>query len=159
MSQADLPNELMVGAWMNEPEHWVEPTATVDDAFARMRRANVRHLLVLKGGEELVGVVTDRDLRRPDWADGDVMSVKEMYKLGEKLRVADVMTEDPITVEPSQLTSEAAKLMVDNKFNCLPVINEEKVVGILTSSDLLAALVHEVDPDFRAAREMEADDE
>lgn len=155
MSQVELPNEMVVGAWMNEPEHWVEPSATVDDAFARMRRANVRHLLVLKGGEELVGVVTDRDLRRPDWADGDVMSVKEMYKLGEKLKVQDVMTEEPITVTPRQLTSDAAKLMVENKFNCLPVVEDDKVLGILTSSDLLAALVHEVDPDFVAARELE----
>ncbi len=153
MSRADLPSEFLVGAWMNQPEHFVAPDATVDDAFARMRRAGIRHLLVLRG-DELVGVVTDRDLRRPDWSDGDVMSVSEMYRIGEELTVADVMTAEPTTVAPDALTSVAAKLMVDNKFNCLPVVREDKVVGILTSSDLLAALVHEVDPDFVAAREV-----
>ena len=53
-------------------------------------------------------------------------------------------------------TTEAAKLMVDNKYNCLPVVRDTKVLGIITSSDLLAALVHEVDPEFVAARALEA---
>ena len=48
--------------------------------------------------------------------------------------------------------------MVANKFNCLPVLRQEQVVGILTSSDLLAALVYAVDPDFEAAREVDAGD-
>jgi acetoin utilization protein AcuB len=155
MSRTDLPNEMLVGAWMNQPEHVVAPDAPVDEAFAVMRRAGVRHLLVVSS-DELVGVVTDRDLRRPDSNNGDVMSVSEMYKIGEDLTVEDVMTGEPTTVTPEALTSEAAKLMVDNKYNCLPVVRDTKVLGIITSSDLLAALVHEVDPEFVAARALEA---
>lgn len=155
MSRDELPSELLVAAWMNEPEHTVEPSTAVEEAFALMQRENVRHLLVVRGGEDLLGVVTDRDLRRPS-SDGNMMSVKDLYRVGDDLTVADVMTEDPTTVRPDDLTSFAAKLMVDNKFNCLPVMRGSRVVGIITSSDLLAALVHEVDPEFVAARE--ADD-
>ena len=157
MSQNELPSELLVAAWMNEPEHTVEPDTPLEEAFALMQRENVRHLLVIRGGEDLLGVVTDRDLRRPS-NDGNVMSVSELYRMGEDLTVADVMTEDPTTVGPHDLTAHAAKLMVDNKFNCLPVMRGSRVVGIITSSDLLAALVHEVDPEFVAAREAEAGD-
>ena len=151
----ELPSELTVSAWMNNPEHWVVPEAYVEEAFAIMRRAGIRHLLVMKN-DELLGVVTDRDLRRPNGVGEELVSVREMYLFGDNLRVADVMTEEPVTIGPDTLTAEAARVMVENKFDCLPVLKGEKVVGIITSSDLLAALVYEVDPDFVAARELEA---
>jgi acetoin utilization protein AcuB len=154
MTSLELPSQLLVKAWMNPPEHSVPPSANVEEAFALMRQHGIRHLMVMDD-QELLGVVTDRDLRRPDWSDGNVLSVREMYRLGDDLDVADVMTEKVRTVEPDTTTSEAARLMVENGFNCLPVVRDERVVGILTSSDLLAALVYAVDPDFEAAREVE----
>jgi acetoin utilization protein AcuB len=132
---------------MNTPEHTITADAFADDAFKLMKRAGVRHLLVTKE-DDLVGVVTDRDLRRPDWADGDVMSVRDMYLLGKALRVSDVMTSRPVTISPSDYTANAACIMVDNKFDCLPVVSRGRLVGIITSSDLLAALVHQADPEF-----------
>jgi acetoin utilization protein AcuB len=155
MSKTDLPSELLVQAWMSPPEHVVGPDALVDDALVVMRSAGVRHLLVMKE-DELLGVVTDRDLRRPNWKNGDVMSIKDMYRIGEQLRVRNVMTKKVIAVKPKDTTAYAAQLMVENKFNCLPVKKGSEVVGIITSSDLLAALVHEVDPTYAEAREEEA---
>lgn len=156
MSSDDLPNENRVGAWMNSPDYTIDPNELVDEAFKLMQRNNIRHLLVVKN-DELVGVVTDHDLRRADLEDGDMMSVTELYRVGERLRVQDVMTDEVITATPDDHTADAARIMVENKINCLPVVDDDKVVGILTSSDLLAALVHEVDPDFVAARELEGD--
>ena len=78
-----------------------------------------------------------------------------VYRVGEKLKVADVMTEDVLTATPDDLTADAARIMVSNQINCLPVVDDDRVVGILTSTDLLAALVHEADPDFVAARDAE----
>jgi acetoin utilization protein AcuB len=155
MSKTDLPNELSVRAWMSAPEHVIDPDATVDDALKVMRRAAVRHLLVMSD-DELVGIVTDRDLRRPNWKNGDVMSIAAMYQVGERLRVRNVMTKHVISVKPRDSTADAARLMVENKFNCLPVMRGGEVVGIITSSDLLAALVHDVDPDYTEVREGEA---
>lgn len=145
---------IIVRGWMSPPEFTVRPEATVEEAFAIMRREDIRHLLVTNDQGDLVGVVTDRDLRRPNWQGDDLLSVRDMYLLGDELKVFDVMTEDPITVEPDELTATAARIMVENKFNCLPVVDARGgVVGILTSSDLLGALVYEVDPIALEARE------
>jgi acetoin utilization protein AcuB len=154
MPSDDLPNENRVGAWMNPPDYTIGPDALVDEAFKIMQRNSIRHLLVVEN-DELAGVVTDHDLKRSD-VEGELTSVSELYRVGEKLKVRDVMTEEVVTATPDDLTADAARIMVENKINCLPVIDDDKVVGILTSSDLLAALVHEVDPDFVAAREAEA---
>jgi CBS domain-containing protein len=132
MSAQDLPNELCVKAWMNSPDHTIGPDAAADEAFDIMISARVRHLLVVKD-DELVGVVTDRDLPRTDT---------------EGVKVSDVMSDGVVTAAPNDSTAQAARVMVENKFNCLPVVNEDKVVGILTSSDLLAALVYQSDPAF-----------
>ncbi|MBW2527680.1 MAG: CBS domain-containing protein [Deltaproteobacteria bacterium] len=146
-SRSDLPSDLLVKAWMNPPDHRVTPNDTVEDALGIMRAANVRHLLVMED-DELCGVVTDRDLQRPDYQDGRPLEVEELYLIGQDLRVRDVMSEEVITIEADAPTARAAQLMVDNKFNCLPVVRDDALVGILTSSDLLAALVHIVDPDL-----------
>jgi acetoin utilization protein AcuB len=152
----DLPSEMLVKAWMNPPEYSVKSNTLVDEAFATMKRERIRHLLVVDE-DELVGVVTDRDLRRPDAPDGNVMSVQDMYLLGRDMKVADVMSTAVQTAGPDDLTAHAAKLMVENKINCLPVVRDGEVVGILTSDDLLAALVYSVDPEFVAARDADSD--
>ncbi|MEQ9320878.1 MAG: CBS domain-containing protein [Polyangiaceae bacterium] len=139
---------------MNQPDHTVSPHDHVDEAFKLMQRHRIRHLLVVKD-DELVGVVTDRDLRRDAANDADWTNMSEVYRVGEKLKVADVMTEDVLTATPDDLTADAARIMVSNQINCLPVVDDDRVVGILTSTDLLAALVHEADPDFVAARDAE----
>lgn len=155
MSSDDLPNENRVNAWMNPPDHTIGPDDEVDEAFKLMQRHRIRHLLVVKD-DELVGVVTDHDLRHQGDGEADLTNMSEVYRVGEKLKVADVMTDEVITATPEDLTADAARIMVSNQINCLPVVDDDRVVGILTSTDLLAALVHEVDPDFVAAREAEA---
>ncbi len=146
MTMPELPDGSLVKAWMNPPEHTVAPDDNADEAFAHMKRAGVRHLLVMKDGE-LVGVVTDRDLRRPDWDDGKPISTRDMYLIGDDLMVHDVMTQQVLTAAMDDTIVHAAKVMVENKINCLPVLRDERVVGILTSSDLLAALVYGKDPE------------
>ena len=83
------------------------------------------------------------------------MSVEELYLVGQELRVRDVMTEEVITLDPNDTTAQASHVMVSNKINCLPVVRNQVVVGILTSSDLLAALAHAFDPDYAHARGVE----
>ena len=156
----DLPSELQVKAWMNQPDYQVSPGATLEEAFAVMRRENVRHLLVVDE-DELVGIVSDRDLRHQEAPHkkepGEPWSLRDIYRFGDELCVRDVMTEDVITVDPDEPTARAASLMVENKVNCLPVVRGERLVGILTSSDLLAALVYAVDPEGAEARDLEAE--
>lgn len=155
---AELPNELLVKAWMNSPDHQVDPATKLEDAFATMQRENVRHLLVVDAGD-LVGIVSDRDLRRQEAprrkSSKEPWTLHDLYLFGDELTVRAVMTEDVVTVSPDDPTSVAARAMVENKINCLPVVRGDELVGILTSSDLLAALVYSSDPDEREARELE----
>ena len=154
MSDLSLPREHYVKAWMNPPEHRVSSDTSTREAFALMKGEHIRHLLVVDG-DELLGVVTDRDLRRPRAPDGEIMSIQDLYALGDDAQVRDVMTTELVTCEPDELIANAARLMVENKISCLPVLREEELLGILTSDDLLAALVYAVDPDYLEAREIE----
>ncbi|MEZ4438414.1 MAG: CBS domain-containing protein [Polyangiaceae bacterium] len=116
---------------MNPPEHTVSPSTDSNDAIEMMQRVRIRHLLVVED-DELVGVVTDHDLRKADGV------------------VRDVMATQLLTATPDMHAAQAARVMVENKINCLPVLKDDKVVGILTSSDLLAALVDLVDADYES---------
>ena len=90
----------------------------------------IRHLLVTDPDGRLVGVISDRDvLRAEDGYDS------------ESTLVADVMTPEPITVRATTLLSEAIAILLENRVNCLPVVDDMgRVHGIVTSTDMLGLL-------------------
>lgn len=109
----------------------VDLDATIDEALEAIRTHGIRHLPVLDGGR-LVGVVTDRDLRLAfDPGSGQPRDG----------RIADIMTPTPIVAHPEMPVESAAGLMVGHRIGCLPVVEDGELVGILTDSDLLRALV------------------
>lgn len=136
---------MKVKAWMSPPTHRVTPGTPIDEAFRMMRHHHVRHLLVMEG-DQLVGVVTDRDLRQPNRA-ARPWTVAELYLVGRDLQVLSVMSTELVTVEEKDNAAYAARLMIDNAVGCLPVLDGGAVVGILTSTDLLKALSYTVDAD------------
>ena len=130
---------------MSEPRHTIEPHALLEDAWAQMRQHNIRHLLVMDG-ERLVGVVADRDLRRVP-TDAPPKSLADHYLIGKKMRVANVMSKKIITADGSDDVAKAAWSMLDNRIDCLPVLQNDTLEGILTSADLLKALTNAIDPE------------
>lgn len=117
------------------------PETTLAEALAITREHAIRHLPVAEGGR-LVGLVTDRDLRMllpPPWAERQDEARRE---LGERT-VAELMVqgEAVITVPPTMLVEDAARLFYQNKVGCLPVIENDRLVGILTATDLLRTFV------------------
>lgn len=117
------------------------PEMTLADALAITREHGIRHLPVTAEGR-LVGVVTDRDLRMalpPPWAG---QRDEQRRELGERT-VAELMVpeEETITVPPTMLVEDAARIFYQNKVGCLPVLEEGRVVGILTATDLLRTFV------------------
>jgi acetoin utilization protein AcuB len=115
--------------------------ATAAEALALCNEHEIRHVIVLESGG-LAGIVSDRDLRDASPALGD--NVDQKTEL-EKLRVGDVMTPDPITAHPQDLVGFAAQEMYERKIDALPVISEEgdeeELIGIVTSTDVMRALV------------------
>ena len=119
----------------------VSPDDLVSMAFQRMRGHRIRHLPVVDG-KTLVGIITDRDIRRAGPSDEPHMAEYELRYLLEKMTVKDVMTTNTITVQPDTPIAEAGQLFIDKKFGCLPVLADDNTLqGILTVTDLLRAYV------------------
>lgn len=101
-----------------------------------MRLARVRHLPVVEG-ERLVGLVTHRDLLRAQVSVLAELSRAERREIHTAIRVADIMVADVRTIAPGAPAVEAARQMRDQIVGCLPVVDEERLVGILTEADFL----------------------
>ncbi len=114
----------------------VGPETTAAEALALCRENRIRHLPVLEGGR-LVGVISDRDLRAATPALGDPARAEAL----QRVRVAGEMTRDAVTARPEDPIEDAAMAMYERKIGCLPVIDGEDLVGVVTSSDVLRALV------------------
>jgi acetoin utilization protein AcuB len=112
----------------------VAPDANVRAALAALRRGRFRHLPVV-AGEELVGVVTAADLEPPPAA-----PVEAAEALGAR-QVAEVMSAGVVAVSPDEPVEAAARLLVEHGVGCLPVLLDDRLVGILTRSDLLRVLL------------------
>ena len=115
----------------------LSPEATAGEALALCRERRIRHLPVLEAGR-LVGIVSDRDLRSATPALGDPDRAAALAKV----RVPEVMTRDVATASPDDPIEEAASKMRERRIGCLPVVDDERLVGILTSSDVMEALAH-----------------
>jgi acetoin utilization protein AcuB len=131
---------MQVKDWMTPTPITVPPTMPVFEARTLMQERRVRHLLVTEGGE-LVGMVTDRDLRLnlPERADG--LSVWDINHMLARLTVGEVMARRVLTVGASRSIEAAARLLLQHRIGALPVLEGSRVVGILTETDLLRALV------------------
>jgi CBS domain-containing protein len=108
------------------------------DAIALMQRNRIRHVPVI-GDDRIVGILTDRDLKRatPSLLSG--IDQKQYDKVLSETRVGQVMTRNPYTVTPSMPLRDAAKVLVDRKFGALPVVENGRLVGIITGIDMLRA--------------------
>ncbi|MCX8117685.1 MAG: CBS and ACT domain-containing protein [Desulfobacterota bacterium] len=121
----------------------ISPDANFFEARALIHEKGIRHLPVVDKDGQLVGIVTDRDIREAAPSDATLLSVQELNYLLGKLKVASFMTpkEKLITITPDTLIEEAVKLMRDHKIGCLPVVEEGKLYGIFTETDALDHLV------------------
>jgi acetoin utilization protein AcuB len=118
-------------------------TAHVTDGlrqtFYRMRERDIRHMPVLGEHEKLAGIISDRDLRRPDWVD-DEENVAHYYLLDNQHKVQDAMTGAPTCVAPDDDIQRAVALVVEKRIGALPVVDAEgKLVGMISAIDLLRA--------------------
>jgi len=103
-----------------------------------MRLGRIRHTPVLdEDTGEVVGILSQRDLFRGALARSLGYGAHAQQKMLGMLLVKDVMTTDPLTVGPDAPLAEAARIMLERKVGCLPVIEGGKLVGILTESDFV----------------------
>jgi acetoin utilization protein AcuB len=92
-------------------------------------------------GKRLVGIVTDRDLRQAAPSSKSPLTLSERQEFMDELKVLEVMSRKLITASPTTTIREAARVMVREKIGCLPVVDGNQLVGIVTQTDLLEMLV------------------
>jgi acetoin utilization protein AcuB len=103
--------------------------ATVSDAIKLMKKHSIRHLPVIEEGA-LVGWVTEGDIRQAYLA-----------SLIEQVSIGDIMIKDPMTISPEANLEEAAELLFRHGIGGLPVVDNNKVVGVITVADIMAAFI------------------
>ncbi len=121
----------------------INPNASFFEAQNLIQGKGIRHLPVVDENNELVGIVTESDIRKAGPSDVDILRVQEASSLLRNLKVSSFMTpkEKLITITPDTLIEEAVQLMRDNKIGCLPVVEGDKLYGIFTETDALDHLV------------------
>lgn len=124
---------MIVEEIMNTAVPTLTPSNTIKDAIQLLREKKIRHLPVVNEEREVVGVVTDRDLKEAtpsslqEITDSDILESP----------IAEIMTRNPITGHPLDFVEETASIFYDNRIGCLPIVSQGKLVGMITESDLL----------------------
>jgi acetoin utilization protein AcuB len=131
---------MRVGDYMTKEPFTVGEDASMKEAVDLLRQHHIRHLPVVLG-PKLIGIVTDRDIRK---ASPSLLSGVDMSEYEEVLAntpISRVMTREPFTVTADTELRGAVQILVDKKVGALPVVNGENLVGIFTEIDALKVLL------------------
>jgi CBS domain-containing protein len=138
--------------WMNSPVVTVSPTTPISSAHQIMKRNGIRRLPVVEN-DKVVGIITIGDIREASPSDATTLSIWELNYLWAQLTVEKVMTRKVVTVKPDDLLVDAAELMLEHKVSGLPVLDaDEKLVGMITESDMFRMLIKTHRDEQEAAR-------
>jgi len=113
---------------------------TLDLAESIMHLGRIRHMPVVDDGK-VVGILSQRDLFRSALITALGFGRKTTNALIKTIKIKEIMTEQVITIAPEVTLREAARIMIDKKIGCLPVVENEKLVGLLTETDILRFVV------------------
>ncbi len=119
----------------------VEPKATILEATELMKKNNIKKLPVLDKSGALVGIITENDLQKSAPSEATTLDMYELTYLLSKLTVEKTMTKNVVTVNADETVEEAARIMSDGDFGCLPVMKDNLLVGIITDSDLFRMFI------------------
>jgi acetoin utilization protein AcuB len=119
----------------------VSPETSIFRARELMDTRRISQLPVTDGRAHLLGIVSDRDLKEAWASPATTLSVHELTYVLQKLTVANIMTKKVITATPDMTIERAARLLHDNKISALPVLKDDRLVGIITIIDLLEVLL------------------
>jgi len=119
----------------------VSPEASFSEAMEIIRQKGIRRLPVVKD-QRVVGIITEKDLLSASPSQATTLDVWELTTLLSKLKVKQIMRKDVVHVHPNTPIEDAAKIMSDKKIGSLVVLEEERLVGIITESDIFKVFIN-----------------
>jgi acetoin utilization protein AcuB len=123
----------------------ITPDTSFPEAFRILREKKIRHLPVVEKGKveksRLVGILTQTDLLHASPSAATSLSVFEINYLLANLHIREVMSSPPVTVSEDAPLEEAARVMVEKKIGCLPVMRGGVLVGLITETDIFETFV------------------
>jgi len=133
---------MLIKDWMTREPITITDETSMIKAIHLMKQHRFRRLPVLHQGQ-LVGMVTDRDLKEASPSKATTLDVHELYYLLAELQVKEIMTRDPLRVSQDDTVERAAQLMLEHTISGLPVVDAAgALVGIITQSDIFRAFMH-----------------
>jgi len=132
---------MLVRNWMSKEVVTIDVNDSMVDATRKLRDHRISSLPVTKKGE-LVGILTDRDLKKASASDATTLEIHELLYLISNIKVKDLMTRGPFTVPPDYTIGETAELLLEKQISGVPVVDPHgDVVGVITKTDIFRALI------------------
>jgi len=131
---------VQVREWMTDKVISVTSDTLISEAHTVMKEYDIRRLPVIDNGK-LKGIISLGDVREASPSGATTLSIWELNYLWSQIKVKDIMTKKVLTVNADDPLIDAAQLMMDKKISGLPVIEDGKVIGMVTESDMFRMLV------------------
>ena len=132
---------MLVKNWMSAPAITIDVHASMQDAINLLREHKIS-MLPVTDKNRLVGIVTDRDLKKSSPSNATTLDIHEMLYLLSTLQVKDIMSPKPITVPPDFTIEETAEVLMANKISGVPVVDDNgSILGIITHTDLFKVII------------------
>ena len=135
---------MYVGTIMRTNLVTVSPKTSLVKARDLLKEKDISHLLVVNDKNKLVGIVSDRDLKQ-NWASpATSLSTHELTYLLEKVEVSMIMIKAVVTIPTSTTIERAAYIMQQQRISALPVMENDELAGIITSTDVMGVLLEAI---------------
>lgn len=132
---------MLIRNWMTKDVVTVTPETSMLKASKLMKEHDIRRLPVVDTQMNVVGIVSDRDIKDASPSKATTLDMHELYYLLSELKIKDIMTHNPVTIAPTDTVESVAMLMEEKGFGGLPVVEDDKLVGIITDHDLFKVLI------------------
>ena len=138
LQEADL---MLVKEWMAADPITIDENTSIMKATQLMKEHGIRRIPVVRDGQ-LVGIVSDRDIKEAAPSKATSLDVHELYYLLSEIKAKDIMTPDPITLKENDSVEKAAIIMLENSISGMPVVDDENhVVGMITQTDVFKVMI------------------
>lgn len=131
---------MLVRDWMNKDVTAVDVGTSMAEV-ARIMKEKCSLMVPVTDGGRLVGVVTDRDMKRASASDASTLDVHELLYLLNRIKINEIMTKSPVTLNPTDTVEEAARLFLENNISGAPVVDKGRVVGSISQREIFKVII------------------